>query len=1541
SFNDETLEEPIYTPSAADIADGSISIVMYVTQDALLCPTGTGTNPAADEMILTIVPAATANAGVDQIICETDNVSLSATVSDYFSILWSTSGDGTFSDDASVTSIYYPGVTDISSSRVNLTLNVTANSPCSDITDVLRVAINSEATANAGIDGTVCEDGVYSLNDATATNYATVEWSTDGSGTFSNVNSLNPSYTPSSTDATAGSVVLTLQANYQSPCVGSITDNMTLTVLENPSVYAGGNDIMCENETSYSLTSATASDYSLLQWTSTGTGSFSDINVLNPTYSPSAADFTGGSVVLTIAANPNSPCGTTESNSMTLSFASEPTVDAGADETVCTGSNLDISDATATLYNSLAWTTDGDGSFSNASSLTTTYIPGSGDISSGSVILTLTATATGSCSGTVSDDRTLTIRPNPTATAGSDETICDSEDITISTATASDYLTLEWISSGTGTFTNGTTDSPTYTPSAGDLTAGSVTLTFTATAQSPCSNSTSDDMVLTITPSPTADAGVDDSFCTSNPSYQLSGSATNYSTISWTTSGTGSFTGGTTLTPTYAPSAADITSGSVNLTMTVMGTGSCILESDDDYMVLSFVDEPTADAGSDGTVCSGSSYTFTGTADDYDAILWSAVGGDGSLINETTLTPTYTPGTADIASGSVTLMLTATAVLPCATDASDLVVLTINDEPVVSAGTDQETCGTNPITLNEPTASNYSTLLWVSNGTGSFDDATNLIPQYTPSAADVTAGTLTLTLTAQPNSPCTNAVSDNLFLTIGAEATAYAGADNSVCEGTDYSITDGTATNYSLISWIGGDGVFANGDTPTPTYTPGTTDIVTGSVTLTMSVTGTSPCGNTSDDMLLTIDAAPTANAGADSDICEGDTYTTSGAATNYASVSWSSSGTGTWTNQTSLVAIYTPSATDIITGSINLTLSVTGNLSCSVPPVESTITITIIGEPTADAGPDQTICEGAYVISNASVTNSTDIVWTTSGDGTFDDNTIVNPQYTPGTADIGSTVLLTLTANETSPCSTPATDQVTLTVQEAVTINAGLNAEICETTTSYTLSGATSTGTPQYLWSSDGGGNFINDAILNATYQPNAADIVNGGATLTLTAINPPCTNETSSMFLAIYEEPVVDAGNNATICENATYTLSTASASDYNVITWTSSGDGGFSNSNVLNPIYTPGTADISNGTPITLTITVTPISPCGVSATDNMTLSFEAEPTADAGAGGTICETGSITITDASYTPIGTTVSWTSSGNGIWTGQNSITPTYTPGSLDISLGSATLTLIVSPLSECTSSATDNCTVTIQASPVADAGNDESMCEDDGTIQITTASTSNENIISWTSSGTGTFTGGNTINPIYSPSAADIASETLILTMSVTSISPCGTAENDEDNMTLTIIPNPVANAGADADICEDGTYFISDATATNYASVTWTTAGDGLFDNVGLVNPVYTPGAADITATTVTLTMSATGTNPCMGFDSDQMTITIDPLPTVEAGINSSICSGSNYPTTTASITDYSTSEWTSSGTGSFANSTLISTTYTPSIADITAG
>jgi gliding motility-associated-like protein len=75
--------------------------------------------------------------------------------------------------------------------------------------------------------------------------------------------------------------------------------------------------------------------------------------------------------------------------------------------------------------------------------------------------------------------------------------------------------------------------------------------------------------------------------------------------------------------------------------------------------------------------------------------------------------------------------------------------------------------------------------------------------------------------------------------------------------------------------------------------------------------------------------------------------------------------------------------------------------------------TITVYDGPVAYAGPDQRLCTPApYYLASSDITNVSTVLWTTSGDGTFDDPAILHPTYTFGANDIlNGSVTLTLTA--------------------------------------------------------------------------------------------------------------------------------------------------------------------------------------------------------------------------------------------------------------------------------------------------------------------------------------------------------------------------------------------------------------------------------------------------------------------------------------------------------------------------------------------------
>ena len=152
--------------------------------------------------------------------------------------------------------------------------------------------------ANAGNDRIICETaGFIQIQGASATNYESLYWTTNGTGTFSNLFAMNPIYYPSAADIATGSVILTLHAVPHAPCAEAL-DQMVLQIVRQPQVTVA-DDIICAGE---HRACCKCTIWYYLYWTTSGTGTFTDPNQVNTVYIPSAADIANGFVNLTLTA---------------------------------------------------------------------------------------------------------------------------------------------------------------------------------------------------------------------------------------------------------------------------------------------------------------------------------------------------------------------------------------------------------------------------------------------------------------------------------------------------------------------------------------------------------------------------------------------------------------------------------------------------------------------------------------------------------------------------------------------------------------------------------------------------------------------------------------------------------------------------------------------------------------------------------------------------------------------------------------------------------------------------------------------------------------------------------------------------------------------------------------------------------------------------------------------------------------------------------------------------------------------------------------
>ncbi len=167
------------------------------------------------------------------------------------------------------------------------------------------------------------------------------------------------------------------------------------------------------------------------------------------------------------------------------------------------------------------------------------------------------------------------------------------------------------------------------------------------------------------------------------------------------------------------------------------------------------------------------------------------------------------------------------------------------------------------------------------------------------------------------------------------------------------------------------------------------------------------------------------------------------------------------------------------------------------------------------NAGADQERCQEAVQMT-ADAVGYENLLWTTSGDGSFDHNDILTPIYTPGDQDLEhKTVTLTLTA--TNGEGETLSDEVVINFHEAASIVMEAEGEICEGENFELYAQVSETGLVN--WATSGDGSFDRPTDINANYTPGEQDKANGQVTLTLNAFSAyGCGDAQQDILLTIH---------------------------------------------------------------------------------------------------------------------------------------------------------------------------------------------------------------------------------------------------------------------------------------------------------------------------------------------------------------------------------------------------------------------------------------
>lgn len=438
---------------------------------------------------------------------------------------------------------------------------------------------------------------------------------------------------------------------------------------------------------------------------------------------------------------------------------------------------------------------------------------------------------------------------------------------------------------------------------------------------------------------------------------------------------------------------------------------------------------------------------------------------------------------------------------------------------------------------------------------------------------------------------------------------------------------------------------------------------------------------------------------------------------------------------------------------------------------------------------------------------------------------------------DVGSLTNATISfSNLTSVCGSP-----TSITYNSGAINSAINDNSCSAGTASIFqvpvspilaNPITINATTAYQWTSNPA-----VAIPNSTSSltPSVTAIPTGTTQFYLTATvaygGTNCVYVDSTSFTNTCCTAVADAGPDVNFCTGGSATLGTPSVAGM-TYAWTPITD--LTGSSTAQPTVSMTNAG-STPQSVVYTLTVTNVVDGGCTDTDAVTVTVHPNPTVSAGTYGPVCE--NVASVALAGSPAG----------GLFSGSGVVGSSFNP-----SAGTQLITYNYTDANGCSGSATT--TITVNPNPLVNAGNYPAVCIDAPAVALAGSPAGG--------SFSGTGVSANSFNP---------ASGTQTITYTYTDANGCtGSA-----GTTITVNPLPVVSAGNIGPVCEN---VLGVALAGNPIG--------GTYSGTGVSGNTFNPSVG-----TQTVTYTYTNANGCT--NSATTTITVNPLPVVDAGAYGPVC------------------------------------------------
>ncbi len=431
-------------------------------------------------------------------------------------------------------------------------------------------------------------------------------------------------------------------------------------------------------------------------------------------------------------------------------------------------------------------------------------------------------------------------------------------------------------------------------------------------------------------------------------------------------------------------------------------------------------------------VGAGNTVALTGTVSG-GAItgVWTTPNGTGSFGAYTstlnTVSTTYTLSNLDTTQSQIKFYLTSTG--NCVPK-RDSVMLTINQRPqvtILSTPTLQCKNNISPIVLNG-LITNAIGGIWSGGNGGSFGPP-GVNTTYTPSLADLAAGTITLTLTSQ--GPLQNCLNSSRSFTFGfVDPPTVSLLSNTIaCTNSQSVALTGTVTggNLSYLWNSSGTGIFTpSSNSLNVVYIFSPADLLQPTINLTLTaIDNTGLCAQVNGNMVINIQPEPTLTVSPNFTICSSNPIINlSGAVSGggATAATWSTTnGTGAFSPVPPASANYNVSQNDTIVGQIKFYATSQGGFC---PSVSDTVVVDIIKLPLITVNSSTGVCMFTPIQLNGSVSGYTNAgVWSSTGTGTFSpNNTSLGGLYYPSQGDVSAgSVTITLSSATVAGISCPS----------------------------------------------------------------------------------------------------------------------------------------------------------------------------------------------------------------------------------------------------------------------------------------------------------------------------------------------------------------------------------------------------------------------------------------------------------------------------------------------------------------------------------------